>query len=66
MIWNFSLSLTTVLEVLNTHIKHCFLVISAFMLPFCVTFSLVCVQLDHMPKDSLANFGSKSLSLFGG
>ena len=28
------------------HIKHCFLVNSAFLLPFCVTLAFVCLQLD--------------------
>ena len=28
------------------HMKHCFLVNSAFLLPFCVTLAFVCVQLD--------------------
>ena len=40
-----SLLLTTVSEVLNTYIKHCFLVNSAFLLPFCATLALVCIQL---------------------
>ena len=45
------------------HMKHCFLVNSAFLLPFCVTLAFVCVLLDT--RDFSANFGSKSLTLFG-
>ena len=37
--------LTTVSEVLK-HMKHCFLVNAAFLLPFWVTLAFVCVQLD--------------------
>ena len=43
---NFSLLLTTVSEVLNTYIKHCFLVNSAFLLPFCATLAFVYAQLN--------------------
>ena len=49
------------------HIKHCFLVNSAFLLPLCATMALVCIRMYSVrrrPQDSLANFGSKSLSLF--
>ena len=45
MVCNFSLLLITVSEVLNTYIKHCFLVNSAFLLPFSATLEFVCVQL---------------------
>ena len=45
MVYNFSLLLTTVSEVLNTYINHCFLVNSVFLLPFCATLAFVCIQL---------------------
>ena len=45
MIWKFSLLLTTVSEVLNTYIKHCFLVNSSFLLHFYATLALIRIQL---------------------
>ena len=62
VVCNFSLLLTTVFRGFK-HIKHCFLVNSAFLLPFCATLAFACIQLDT--RDSLANFALKSLSLFG-
>ena len=41
-----SLLVTTVSEVLNTYIKHCLLVNSDFLLPFCATLALLCIQLS--------------------
>ena len=47
------------------HIKHCFLVISLFCCLSVCDFDIRMCSVRHRPKDFSANFGSKSLSLFG-
>ena len=46
--------------------KHCFLVDSAFLLPFCITLAFVCVQLDTGLEIFLLISGQKVCHYFGG
>ena len=46
--------------------KHCFLVTFDFLLPFCVTWAFVCIQLDTGLKIFQSKSGQKVYHYFGG
>ena len=46
--------------------KHCFLVDSAFLLPFCMTLAFVCVQLDTCLEIHQLISGQKVCHYLGG
>ena len=50
----------------SKHIKHCFfLLILLFCCHYVCDFGIRMCSVRHSPRDISANFGSKSLSLFG-